>query len=96
MALLSLLFVGSLWGGFKGLEDTEKILGQQLPVSLVSSLLFLQLVFLSPWILAYAPLSYRMLPASQVSLLFRHIVPLSWLPLPLQPSNRGFLNTRLI
>lgn len=77
MALLSLLFVGSLWGGFKGLGHTEKILGQQLSVSLVSSLLFLQLFFLSPWSLAYAPLSYRMLPASQVSLLLGHTVPLS-------------------
>lgn len=54
MALLSLPFAGSLWGGFKGLGHTEKILGQLLPVSLVSSLLFLQLFFLSAWTPAYA------------------------------------------
>lgn len=71
MDLLSLPFAGSLWGGFKGLGHTEKILGQLLPVSLVSSLLFLQLFFLSAWTPAYAPLSYRVLPASQVSLLSR-------------------------
>lgn len=61
MALLSLLFVGSLWGGFKGLGHTEKILGQQLPVSLVSSSLSAALLPVSmesgicPPLLSHAP-----------------------------------------